>query len=404
MISACGAPTRIALLEDGVLAEVDYENGASGSLVGHIYKGVARDVLSGLAAFIDVGLGNGDNLFLSTKEINGAVLKHHNIRRGEQFAIHKVVHPGQHMVVQVKRGGIGEKNAQGTTKISLAGRYWVFMPKDNRMGVSRRIPSLKERTRLKRIAKALKRPEEGLIARTAADGAEDEQLQRDFNFLLGTWKGIEEEAVRAQPPALLYQGPGLVRAYLRDRLLEDVDRILIDAKPVYEDALTFLDYLHLRQFKTRLELYDDEAPLFERFGVEAMIQQSLHRSVPLKGGGNLVIEETEALTAIDVNTGRNVRFRGQAEAILNTNLTAAHEIPKQLRLRKISGIIVVDFVDMQSREHQRKVLQVLQEELKKDRVSSDYVDMTKLGLVEITRKRTGESLAGMLNGDEEDDA
>jgi len=386
-------------MEDDVLAEVEYENHASETLVGNIYKGVAKDVLSGLAAFIDVGLGEGDNLFLSAKEINGAMLKKHSIRRGESFPIHKVIRPSQKLLVQVKRAEIGAKNAQGTTKISLAGRYWIFMPNDNRMGVSRRIASSKERMRLKRLAKTMKRPEEGLIARTAAQGASEAQLQRDFNYLLGTWKGIMDEAVRAKASSTLYQGPGFIRRYLRDRLLDDIDRIIIDQKSTYRDVLKFLEYLHMMEFKERLSLYEGKIPIFKRFGVEAMVAQSLDRNVSLKGGGNLVIEETEALTAIDVNTGRNVRFRGQEEAIFNTNMAAALEIPKQLRLRKISGIIIVDFVDMKSRDHQRKVLTALQQELKKDRVSSDFVDMTQLGLVEITRKRKGESLADMLNGD-----
>lgn len=383
-------------MENGNLAEIDYESHSHDALVGNIYKGKAKDVLSGLAAFIDVGLGEGENLFLSTKEVNTALLKKSNIKRGENFSIQKAIQPGQQLIVQVKRGEIGSKNAQGTTKISLAGRFWIFMPKDNRMGISRRIGSARERNRLKKLARSFKRPEEGLIARTAAKGATDDQLERDFNFLLGTWKGIEEKAVKSKPPVLLYKGPGFVRGYLRDRLLNDIQKILIDKKSVYNDVMQYLDYLHLADFKDRVEFYSQRKPLFARYGIEEMIEQSLDKSVPLKGGGNLVIEETEALTAIDVNTGRNVRFRGQAEAILNTNLAAAMEIPKQLRLRKISGIIIVDFVDMANRDHQRKLIQVLQTELKKDRVSSDYVDMTRLGLVEITRKRTSESLADML--------
>ena len=400
MINVQQTPRRIALLEGDALAEIDYENKSGKDQVGHIYKGIARDVLNGLAAFIDVGWGEGENVFLSAKEINGALLKSHNLRRGETFPIRKVIQPGQHLTVQVKRGGIGTKNAQGTTKISLPGRYWVFMPKDGRLGVSRRISSIKERAKLKRIAKALKRPEEGLIARTAAAKATEEQLGRDFNFLLGTWKGVEEDAVRAKPPSVLYQGPGFVRAYLRDRLLEDVERILIDDQETYDRVMHFLDYLHLGDYKERVALYTGTEPVFDHFGIEQKIQQSLEPRVSLSCGGNLMIEETEALTAIDVNTGRNVHFRGQEEAIFNTNMAAALEIPKQLRLRKISGIIVVDFVDMQSHEHQRKLLYTLQKELKKDRVSADYVDMTRLGLVEITRKRHGESLADMLHEDE----
>jgi ribonuclease G len=378
------------------LTEIYYEDPKRIRLVGNIYKGIVKDVLSGIsAAFIDVG--ERDNLFLSAKELNESLLRSRGYRRGSPFPIGKVLKGGQRLIVQVKREGIGEKNPQGTTRISLAGRYWVFLPKDGRLGVSRRIEDAEEIKRLKGVAQELKRSDEGLIARTAAAGARLEDLERDFNYLLGIWKGIEEEAKQVSAPALLYRGPGLIKSIVRDRLMPDVRRVVVDSEAAYRELVDFLKYLHMEEYLDRLEFYSDERPLFEVRGVEVQLRESLQPRVPLPGGGSLVIAETEALTAIDVNTGSDTRHRNQEQAILNTNLEAAVEIPRQLRLRKISGIIVVDFIDMKRREDVRKVVHLLQEELKKDRVPADFIDITELGLVEITRKREGESLAEMLS-------
>lgn len=378
------------------MTEIYYEDPKRIRLVGNIYKGIVKDVLSGIsAAFIDVG--ERDNLFLSAKELNESLLRSRGYRRGSPFPIGKVLKGGQRLIVQVKREGIGEKNPQGTTRISLAGRYWVFLPKDGRLGVSRRIEDAEEIKRLKGVAQELKRSDEGLIARTAAAGARLEDLERDFNYLLGIWKGIEEEAKQVSAPALLYRGPGLIKSIVRDRLMPDVRRVVVDSEAAYRELVDFLKYLHMEEYLDRLEFYSDERPLFEVRGVEVQLRESLQPRVPLPGGGSLVIAETEALTAIDVNTGSDTRHRNQEQAILNTNLEAAVEIPRQLRLRKISGIIVVDFIDMKRREDVRKVVHLLQEELKKDRVPADFIDITELGLVEITRKREGESLAEMLS-------
>lgn len=387
---------RAALLEDGRLMEIYYEDPKRVRLVGNIYKGIVKDVLSGIsAAFVDVG--ERENLFLSAKEINESILRSRGYRRGENFPIGKVLKGGQQLIIQVKREGIGEKNPQGTTRISLAGRYWVFLPKDGRLGVSRRIDDPEEIRRLKEIARELKRSDEGLIARTAAAGAREEDLERDFNYLLGTWKGIEEEAERVSAPKLLHRGPDLIKRIVRDRLMPEVRAVVVDSEEAYRELEDFLRYLHMEEYLDRLKLYEDERPLFELRGVEKQLRESLQPKVPLPGGGSLVIAETEALTAIDVNTGSDTRHRNQEQAILNTNLEAALEIPRQLRLRKISGIIVVDFIDMKRRENVRKVIKRLQEELKKDRVPADFIDVTALDLVEITRKREGESLAEMLS-------
>lgn len=389
---------RVAIMEDGKLVEIFYEDFQQDKLVGNIYKGKVEDVLSGLgSAFVDVG--EEQSLFLSRSEINQAILRSRGFDPNEYPPlINKVIHENESLIVQVKRGGIGTKNPQGTTKVSLPGRYWVFLPKDSRLGISRRITNDKEVQRLKDVARNLKEENEGLIARTASENASKEDLKRDFNFLLGTWKGIEEEATKVKSPHLLHSHAGMVRTIIRDRLLEDVDRVLTNSKSVYEDILDYIHYLRMDDFQDTIHLYQEDTSLFKRYGVEDQLKRCLKREVSLDSGGYLAIDETEALTAIDVNTGGNVNHKNQAQAILNTNLAAAEEIPIQLRLRKISGIIIVDFVDMYDNKDQQKVIDRLKESLREDRVPADFIDMTPLGLVEITRKREGESLADLMEG------
>lgn len=354
------------------------------------------DVLSGMgSAFVEVG--EDQNLFLSKKEINDSLLKSRGYRRGESFRIQEIIRSSQPLIIQAKREGIGSKNPQGTTRISLPGRFWVFLPKDARLGISRRVEDTKEGQRLRNIAKELKEQNEGLIARTAAQGTSRKDLERDFNFLLGTWKGIEERSFKVSPPTLLYEGMDLIENTIRDRLLDDVSEVIVDSKEIFEEILDFLGYMRMGKFKDRIRLYDKETPLFDHYSVEKELNENMKREVKLECGGSLIIDETEALTSIDVNTGGDVQHRNQSRAILNTNLEAAKEIPRQLRLRKISGIIIIDFVDMTKKSFERKVIEKLEEELKKDRVPADFIDMTELGLVEITRKRKGESLTEMLS-------
>ncbi|MFP4135607.1 MAG: Rne/Rng family ribonuclease [Candidatus Acetothermia bacterium] len=389
---------RIAILEDGKLVEIFYEDFQQDKLVGNIYKGRVEDILSGLgSAFVDVG--EEQSLFLSRSEINQAILRSRGFNPKEYPPrIDKVINEGESLIVQVKRGGIGSKNPQGTTKVSLPGRYWVFLPKDSRLGISRRITDDREIQRLKDVARNLKEENEGLIARTASKNASKEDLKRDFNFLLGTWKGVEEEANNVKAPHLLHSHAGMVRTVIRDRLLEDVDEVLTNSKPVYEDIIDYLHYLRMDNFQDVVRHYQQDTPMFKHYGVEKQLEKCLQREVSLDSGGYLAIDETEALTAIDVNTGGNVNHKNQAQAILNTNLSAAREIPIQLRLRKISGIIIVDFVDMYDNEDQQKVIDKLKKSLREDRVPADFIDMTPLGLVEITRKREGESLADLMEG------
>jgi ribonuclease G len=376
--------------------EIYFEDPKRPRLVGNIYLGSVSDVLNGIsAAFVNVG--ENENLFLPAKELSMSFLKDRKLRRGDTMQVGKILKGGQTLVLQVKREAFGEKNPQGTTRVSLAGRFWVFLPMDERLGVSRRVESGEESRRLKEIANELKREGEGLIARTAAQGASREDLERDFNFLLGTWKGIQDDANKVSAPKILFKGPDVVKSIARDRLMLDISKIIVDSKKAYTELAEFLKYLHMEDYIDKIEHYRGRKPLFSIRGVEEQIELCLQPKVPLPGGGSLIVAETEALTAIDVNTGSDTKHKTQELAILNTNMEAALEIPRQLRLRKISGIIVVDFIDMRERANENKVIRRLREELKKDRVPADFIDMTELGLAEITRKREEESLHTMLS-------
>ena len=376
--------------------EIYYGHPSHEKLVGNIYRGRVEDVLPGLgSAFVDVG--ERKSLFLSQSEINDQYLNEKGYKPWQNgVSINKLLRPGQFVTLQVRRDGIGTKNPQGTMKISLPGRFWVYLPTEDRLGVSRRVESVREQRRIRRVARDLKRDGEGMIARTAAQWAKDEELERDYRLLVETWERVVDASKSTNGARLLYKAMGLVQTVLRDRLGPEIQEVVVDSPFFHEKILSFLDYMQLAEFKERIHLHRGTEPLFAKHNVEQQIQDSLARRVPLAGGGSLVIDETEALIAIDVNTGGDVRHRNQEAAILNTNLEAATEIARQLRLRQMSGIIVVDFVDMEDPAHIEQVVERIKEELKKDRVSADFVDMTALGLVEITRKRRGESLADML--------
>jgi len=388
--------TRVALLEGDRLMEIYYGHPSQEKLVGNIYRGRVEDVLPGLgSAFVDIGERR--SLFLSRNELNDRLLDAAGVKPWQSdVPITKILQKGQMLTLQVRREGIGNKNPQGTTKISLPGRFWVYLPNEERLGVSRRVDNVRDQRRIRKIARSLRRPHEGMIARTASKWASDEDLERDFRLLVESWDSVRGAADKAGKPCLLYKGMGLVQTILRDRLDPETETVVVDSPFFREKILSFLDYMQMTGYKDRIHTYEGKDGLFAKHRVEEQIQKSLSRRVPLAGGGSLVIDETEALIAIDVNTGGDVRHRNQHAAILNTNLEAAEEIARQLRLRQISGIIIVDFVDMENPKDVNQLIEKVKTELRNDRVSADFVDMTALGLVEITRKRQGESLADML--------
>jgi len=384
------------VLEGDRLMEIHYGHPSQEKMVGNIYRGRVKDVLPGLgSAFVDVG--ERENLFLSLSELNDAHVRSKGYKPWQpNMPIAKLLKPGDMITLQVRREGIGNKNPQGTMKISIPGRFWVYLPTENRFGVSRRIESVRDQRRIRRIARTISRPGEGLIARTAAQWAREEDLQHDHELLVETWETVLAAVNAAKKPGLVYKSMGLVQSMLRDRLDPKTKEVVVDSPFFHEKILTFLDFMKMSDFKGRVRLHTGDTPLFASARIEEQIQASLSRQVPLDGGGSLVFDETEALIAVDVNTGGDVRHKNQQAAIVNTNLEAATELARQLRLRQVSGIIVVDFVDMEDPKNVHSLINRLTEELKKDRVPTDFVDMTALGLVEITRKRRGESLADML--------
>ncbi|WP_018085789.1 Rne/Rng family ribonuclease [Desulfurispora thermophila] len=384
--------TRVAVLEDKQLVEMYIERAVSQRLVGNIFKGRVENVLPGMqAAFVNIGLEK--NAFLYVEDAVPA-----RAPEGQPALsganISDILKPGQEVIVQIVKEPIGTKGPRVTTHITLPGRYLVLMPTVDYIGISRRIESDRERERLKEMAARLKPEGMGVIVRTAAEGVEEEELRQDVQLLSKLWRKILQRATHGPVPALLHRDLELVQRILRDVFTEDVARLTIDSRPEYEKVLDLLDITGPRlKFKVFLDERDD---LFRLYGIEAELERALKRKVWLKCGGYIVIDQAEALTAVDVNTGKFVGSTNLEDTVLRTNLEAAVEIARQLRLRNIGGIIIVDFIDMQQEEHRRQVLQVLEEEIKKDKTKTNILGITQLGLVEMTRKKVRPSLSEVL--------
>lgn len=384
--------TRVAVLEDRQLVELYIERAVSQRLVGNIFKGRVENVLPGMqAAFVNIGLEK--NAFLYVEDAVPA-----RAPEGQPALsganIGDILRPGQDVIVQIVKEPIGTKGPRVTTHITLPGRYLVLMPTVDYIGISRRIESDRERERLKEMAARLKPEGMGVIVRTAADGVEEEELRQDVQLLSRLWRKIQQRASQGPVPALLHRDLELVQRILRDVFTEDVARLTIDSRPEYEKVLDLLDITGPKlKFKVFLDERDD---LFRQYGIEAELERALKRKVWLRCGGYIVIDQAEALTAVDVNTGKYVGSTNLEDTVLRTNLEAAVEIARQLRLRNIGGIIIVDFIDMQQEEHRRQVLQVLEEEIKKDKTKTNILGITQLGLVEMTRKKVRPSLSEVL--------
>lgn len=381
---------RIAMLEDGDLIEIYIEKERKRSIVGNIYLGRITSVLPGMsAAFVDIGIGKNALLYLQDLVImeDGTHVRPRKIS--------KALKQNDTILVQVTKDPMASKGARLTTYISLAGRMMVYMPQGSRTGgVSRRLPD-KERERLRKIAKEIK-PEHGnTIIRTAAQRARKKDLEADLGFLVQQWKRVQERIKGAKPPAEVYSEPDLAVRVVRDSFSREFSRLMVDSETEHR---MIMDYLSTAapELKGRVELYKDQQPLFEKYGVEKGIEAALRRRVGLPSGGHIVIDEAEALTAIDVNTGSYTGRKSLEDTVLKTNLEAAVEVVRQLRLRDIGGIIVIDFIDMEIRENREKVLETLEDELNKDRTKSQIITLSRLGLVEMTRKNVTEGLAGTL--------
>jgi ribonuclease G len=387
------AETRVAVMEDGVLVNLFIER--SEPVAGNVYKGRVNNVLPGMeAAFVDIGLER--NAFLHVADIRSTPLAGEEI---EDWVGHGAIadrlRTGQEILVQVTKEPMGTKGARVTTYVALPAHYLVLMPTVNYVGVSRRISSDAERKRLRQIAERIRPDGMGVIVRTAAEGADEKVLADDVAFLRQMWHRVLERARANRAPALVYQDLRLIRRIVRDLFTEEVTRFIVDSAEEYGRIADLLSSFapHLRD---RLVLHREEEPVFERYGVEREIDRALRRRVWLRSGGYLVIDRTEALTVIDVNTGKYVGKTDLASTILRTNLEAVGEIVRQITLRDIGGIILVDFIDMEKEEHRRRVLDALNEAVQRDRAKLHVIDLTSLGLVEITRKRVHQDLEEIM--------
>lgn len=375
---------RAAVLEDRRPVEFYLERHYQ-RLVGNIYLGRVEDVLPGMqAAFVNIGLEKKAFLYAGD-----AVVKNGEREDGEeekgQPNISDLVREGQEILVQVIKEPSGGKGARVTTALNLPGRYLVLTPGASHVGVSRRIEDKEERERLREMAVQLKPPGAGLIVRTAAAGVAEEELKRDVEMLTRLWRRIYQRSLHMKAPSLVHRDLELVQRIMRDIMSEDVTRVVVDAQSEYEKLLEVAEIIG-PQWQSRIFYYDG-GDVFAAFGLHEELKKALRPRVWLKSGGYIVIEQTEALTVIDVNTGKFVGNTSLADTVLTTNLEAAREVARQMRLRNLSGIIIVDFIDMPDPQHRQQVLEVLQEEVKKDRVKTVILGLTSLGLVEITRKK-----------------
>jgi ribonuclease G len=385
--------TRVAVLEDGQLVNFFVERGEP--LAGNIYKGRVANVLPGMeAAFVDIGLER--NAFLHVGDVRTQRLAGEEV--DDSFgrgAIAQRLRVGQEILVQVTKEPMGTKGARVTTYVALPAYYLVLMPTVNYVGVSRRIERDQERKRLRQLADKLRPKGMGVIVRTAAEGASEKDLADDIQFLLQVWSRVEERSKNSRAPALVYQDLRLIRRVVRDLFTDDVTRFLIDSPEEFQRVQDLVSSF-APKLKPRLSLHRSSEPVFEMVGVERELEKALRRKVWLRSGGYIVIDRTEALTVIDVNTGKYVGKTDLATTIFRTNLEAVGEIVRQITLRDIGGIILVDFIDMENESHRKRVLQAVNEAVRKDRSKIHIIDLTGLGLVEITRKRVYQDLEEIM--------
>ncbi len=416
IVSTTGRETRVAYIEKGQLVELHIDRGDNRGFVGNIYLGKVVRVLPGMqAAFVDIGLERA--AFLYVGDIFPDLLDmHHKGRspadeddeespteetaratpRAGQPSIQDLLKEGQEIVVQVAKDPIGTKGARLTTHIALPGRYIVYMPTVEHVGISRRIEKDKERRRLREFVEQHRPKGAGFIVRTVCEGQPLETLKTDMDYLLKTWNRVQETSKQKRAPFLLNAEYGLVVRGVRDSFDETVERLVIDDRKTYDEVRSFMaDFMP--KLRDRVHLYRGAEPVFDTYGVEVQIGRSLGRKVWLKSGGYLVIDQTEALLAIDVNSGKFVGTSSLEETTLQTNLEAVNEVVQQLRLRNMGGIIIIDFIDMDREQNRDKVYRALEEALKADRARTNVLRISELGLVEMTRKRVQEGLDRYLH-------
>jgi len=454
IINASPVEVRVALLEDGALSEFYLERNQRGGLAGNIYKGKVTRVLPGMqAAFVDIGLDKAGFLHVSDFQTDAESLgsvaevigegdvetepvtpesealldesvvpvlevrngvepapvmiegqaatdsrqsrRRHNGRHRPRLPIEQQLKRGQEIIVQVAKEPIGSKGARLTSFISLPGRHLVYTPSSRHIGISRRIESADERARLRAAVKELGASHGGFIVRTVCEGVSKREIQRDVSFLTKLWSSIAKTSEDTPPASLLYSDLDVALRIVRDLFSSDIDRLWCDDAPTFSRIVEFVQN-YMPRLRARAALYEAIEPIFDHFSIEPQIERALERKVWLKSGGYLVFDQAEALTAIDVNTGRFVGKRNQDETVLRTNLEAVEEVVKQLRLRNIGGIIIVDFIDMTREADRKRVSDALSQALKRDKARTSMLKISELGLVQMTRKRTRESLEAML--------
>jgi ribonuclease G len=408
LINAAPWETRVALLEDTALVELHIERRDEHGIAGNIYKGKVVRVLPGMqAAFVEIGLEKAAFLHASdlagpgalppevTQEGDTPELVEAPAPTRDVRPIEERLHKGDEVLVQVSKEPMGSKGARVTAHVSLPGRYLVYMPGTQHIGISRRIEDQAERDRLREIVEAERPAAGGLIVRTACEGTTKREVHDDVRFLTRLWALLQKQADTATAPALVHADLDLVLRTVRDLFNSEVDRLVIDNPEAHARVLEFVTGL-MPRLAARLHLYEGKTPLFDQHGVEAKIGRALERRVWLKSGGYLIFDQTESLTTVDVNTGRYVGKKSQEETVLRTNLEAAKQVVHQLRLRNIGGIIVIDFIDMEDAANRQKVFDAVQEAARKDKARSNVLRISELGLVQMTRKRTRESLEQLL--------
>jgi len=401
---------RVALLENGLVSELFYEREKNKSVVGNIYKGRVLKVLPGMeSAFIDIGLEKAAFLYVddirtgnepeedsqSGDEEENTSSKPHKSKNKNRPDIAQLIKEGQDIMVQVSKGPIGTKGARITCNITLPGRNLVFMPQVNNVGVSRQIRDEKERARLRKIVSSVKPEGTGFIVRTVAEGRSEEEFKNDVEYLNSTWLDVERKFKTYKAPAILYEDLNLTFRTIRDMLSPEVDMLDIDDAQEFEKLKKYLS-AYLPKYAGILKLFKRKTLIFDHYGISIEIDKALARKVWLKSGGSLVIDQTEALTAVDVNTGSFTGSRNHEDTIVTTNLEAAMEISHQLKLRDIGGIIIIDFIDMETPENRQKVFNLLKDELRKDKARTKALPISDIGLVEMTRKRIRENLGRYL--------
>jgi len=405
-INADSYEKRVAIFDNKRLEEFYAERDASANIVGNIYKGSVESVLPGIeAAFVNIGLEKNGFLYVSDVVADSSSYeKFLNEEAGEEIqradkggsfpSINEVLKKGDEVLVQVVKEPIRTKGARLTAHVSIPGRFIVLMPFDNHIGLSKRIEDPKERDRIRKMLEELKLPKDlGFIVRTAASGASKTDLFRETRYLIRLWQEIKNKAQRAKPPQLVHQEHDLILRIVRDMFTNDVVRLEVDSKDELKRILKFLG-IYSPYLRPRVKFYRDRVPIFEKFDIERHIDKIYNRIINLKSGGYLVFDETESLVAIDVNSGKMVKGRNLEETAFRTNLEAAEEVTRQLKLRDIGGIIIIDFIDMENHSHRKSVFKALERHLEDDKAKTKILNISSIGLVEMTRQRMRQSVEG----------